>query len=92
MSKSEREHIEDVKEAIARMKDAARDVQEGLRGIMAHNQGVEKVARMNAAYLTLGEFESIAGDIKQAHGRGTERLMDHFPGYDSVISADGKGR
>lgn len=85
MSKSEREHIEDVKEAIARMKDAARDAQEGLRGIMAHNQGVEKAARMNAAYLTLGEFESIAGDIKQAHGRGTERLLKHFPGYEGVV-------
>ena len=74
MSKTEREHIEDAKEAIAKMKAACREVQEAMRGVMAHNQGDEEKARANAAYITLGEFESLAGEIKQAHGRAFVRF------------------
>lgn len=83
--KTERELIEDAKEAIAKMKAACREVQEAMRGVMAHNQGVEEAAKMNAAYTTLGEFEALAGAIKVAHGNGTARLLKHWPSYDGVV-------
>lgn len=91
--KTERELIEDAKEAIAKIKAGCREVQEAMRGVIAHNQGDEEKAKANAAYITLGEFESLGGEAKQAHGRASDRLMKHWPNFDKMVSfGPGGGR
>lgn len=100
---TEREHVESVRDGIAKWKelmraadDAAQDIMRNLRGIMAHNK--DDAAKSNAAYTTLGEFEALrgkaialAGEGKVAHGNGSERLMTHWPEYEGIV-AMGPGR
>lgn len=90
--KTERECIEAVQAAYARMKEACSDAQEALLGIMAHNQGEENFLNRNATYLSLGEMESLGGKMKELHGAQTARLAVNFPEYLGLVAQGGGGR
>lgn len=90
--KTERECVEAVQEAYARMKDACSDAQEAVLALMAHNQGQDNFLHRNAAYQSLGELESLGGKMKELHGAQTARLAKHFPEYLGLVAQGGGGR
>lgn len=90
--KTERECVEAVQTAYARMKEACSDAQEAILALMAHNRGEESFLDRNAAYLSLGELESLGGKMKELHSAQTTRLAVHFPEYLGLVATGGGGR
>lgn len=90
--KTEREHVEAAQAAFAAIKSAVEDLHEAVIGIMAYNQGEDRFLHRNAAYISLGEIESLGGQVKQIHGAQTERLAKFFPEFLSIVATGGGGR
>lgn len=90
--KTERECVEAAQAAFAAMKSAVEDLREAVLGIAAHNPGEDRFLHRNAAYISLGEVESLGGDVKQLHGKQTARLAEFFPEFLKVVATGGGGR
>ncbi len=87
---SEREHIEDAKEDIAKAKAALKQVIAHLSAVMDANAG--EAARSNAAYLARAKFKRVLANLEEAHGEATQLLLKHWPGYEGVVVALGGTR
>jgi hypothetical protein len=74
---TERELIEFAQERLGEIKSA-------LRRVRQINEGAERAAAANAAFLTLSE-------LNVWHGRATERMLEHWPNFAAEVVILGPG-